>query len=80
MDESGRQRPTGQTPRLPVQETPDPDRKPLAQWVVSGKTVRPADEFYGDGAPPPPSPRRWSWIVALALAIGAAGLAYLVAR
>lgn len=79
MDESGRQRPTGRTPRLPLQETSDPDRKPLAQWVVSGKTVRPADEFYGaDGPPPSRPPRRWPWLMGLALAFAGA-LAYFFA-
>jgi hypothetical protein len=67
----GHERPTGRIPRLAVQETQDPDRKPLAQWVVSGKTVRPADEVYAAGveAPPAAGPRP--------LAIAAAVLAAL---
>lgn len=73
MEEGSQKRPTGRIPRPAVQETSAPDRKPLAQWVVSGKTVLPADEVYGAGGCPPPA-SRWKYRLGLV-----AGLAAMVA-
>ena len=68
------QRRTGNVPRPFVHETSDPQKRPVAQWVISGSVARPAHEVLPDPAtgalPARPTTRPALWMLAVAAAAG----------